>query len=132
MITKKHILLIDDDEDEAYIFMEALRDIYSSYQCDWATNAEQGMQLLGKGLPDIVFLDINMPKIDGFDCLGMIRKKEEFKEIPIVIYTTGFNKQMERKALEMGAVGCLQKTNSIGVLSKILKAVLEQEQTLQQ
>jgi CheY-like chemotaxis protein len=89
---KIKILLADDDEDDLLFFRHAVND--SGIGAD-LTAVSDGSKLIDYMLnlseapaPDIIFLDINMPGIDGKSCLREIRKQERFSDIPIVILTT--------------------------------------------
>jgi CheY-like chemotaxis protein len=82
----RKILLIDDDEDEQFFFMEALKEIDAPVTFFFAPTADEGIKLLKFLLPDIVFIDINMPVINGFDCLEIIKTDSSINKIPIIIY----------------------------------------------
>jgi CheY-like chemotaxis protein len=116
----KKILLIDDDKDELDILTEAL--VMASIKCD-CTSADSGdkalavLDLVG---PDIIFLDINMPRMNGLDCLKHIRKKPGYIKTPVIIYSTGINMQTAAIAEKLGATKCIKKTGSISSLSRIL------------
>jgi CheY-like chemotaxis protein len=82
------LLIVDDDIDDVEIFTEAIKTISSQVNCIRASDGAEGLQLLENINPDIIFLDINMPGMDGSECLSVIKKKEIFKNIPLVIYST--------------------------------------------
>jgi CheY-like chemotaxis protein len=92
----KHILLADDDEDDRALFTDALNEIYSRVKLTTAKNGVDLMRLLEnwKGtLPDVVFLDLNMPLKNGFECLDEIKAEERLKQLPIVILSTSSQKE---------------------------------------
>jgi PleD family two-component response regulator len=120
----KLVLLIDDDEDEEHIFKEALKKLHSSYKCMYIQDAEHGLKSLNWLLPDYIFVDINMPKIDGFECLLQIKKLKKLKNVPVILYSTGANSSVKTKALELGAADCIAKTNSITSLAEKLYNIL--------
>lgn len=82
------ILIVDDDIDDLEIFTEAVNTISTQINCIRALDGAEAMQLLNNINPDIIFLDINMPGMNGAECLSMIKTKEEFKNLPVVIYST--------------------------------------------
>lgn len=84
------ILLIDDDEDDRCLFQEAITQLSSDIICDVATNGEEGLKHLNSAatLPDIVFLDINMPIMNGREALSAIRKSPRLRNLYVVIYST--------------------------------------------
>src|ERR1700754_4259601 len=103
----KKILLIDDDEDEQFFFIEALKEIGAPVKFFFAPTASEGIRLLKFLLPDIVFMDINMPALTGFDCLDMIKRDSRINKIPVIIYSTGINEMVFNDALKKGAAACM-------------------------
>jgi len=88
-----NILLVDDDQDDQALFCEAVRNINPSIQCEILNNGAEALDSLmhASKLPDVVFLDINMPVMDGRKCLKEIKSIEKLKNIQVVIYTTSSN-----------------------------------------
>src|ERR1700754_3733547 len=103
---KKHIFLIDDDEDELEIFHEALKSLPLPCKCTYAGSADHAMQMLQYLTPDLIFIDINMPKLNGFDFLAEIKKNDHLKNIPLFMYSNGIDSAIQAKAIAMGAAGC--------------------------
>lgn len=90
-----HILLADDDEDDRALFSDALKEIYSRVKLTTAKNGVDLMKLLEswKGnLPDVLFLDLNMPLKNGFECLDEIKSEDRLKGMPVVILSTSSQK----------------------------------------
>lgn len=91
-----HILLADDDEDDRELFTDALRELYSPIKLTTAKNGVDLMRLLEtwKGtLPDVIFLDLNMPLKNGFECLDEIKAEQRLRELPVVILSTSSQKE---------------------------------------
>lgn len=86
----KICLLVDDDPDELIIFEEALRDLQRPVHVIFDNNSELAVKKLKRGnfVPDYIFLDINMPKVNGWECLIAIQDLPHLAHIPIVIYST--------------------------------------------
>ena len=122
----KKILLIDDDQDEQVIFSEALKEIADSIKCAFALTAEEGLKIIKEFMPDLVFLDINMPAVNGFECLTLIKRDAQLNSTPLIIYSTSINETACGKAKKIGAADCLQKCASIHELSKALKDYINQ------
>jgi PleD family two-component response regulator len=120
----KLILLIDDDEDEEYIFKEALKKMNSSFEFMYIQNAQNGIKLLNSLMPDFIFIDINMPKMDGFECLSKVKKIKNIENIPVILYSTAADKEVKSQALMLGAADCIAKTNSISSLAESLRKIL--------
>ena len=120
----KKILLIDDDEDEQFFFLEALKELNVPVKFFFACNATEGYQLLDYVMPDIVFIDINMPSINGLQCLDTIMDNKPDKEFNAIIYSTGVDNSICRKAINRGAFACIKKQGSIHDLVNVLKSLL--------
>jgi CheY-like chemotaxis protein len=124
----KKILLIDDDVDEQFFFTEALKEINAPAKFFYADTAKEGIDLAKDLLPDFIFIDINMPAINGLECLDLIvDNKEDDKESQqqnIIIYSTTIDNAVRYNALKKGARACLKKQNSIHDLAGFLKVFL--------
>jgi len=120
----KKILLIDDDADEQFIFIEAFKDINILVKFFTASTGEEGIRLMKFLIPDIVFLDINMPGLSGFDCLKIIKRDNYINKIPVVIYSTGVNAVVFDDAVKNGAITCIKKQDTIKELTCLLKEFL--------
>jgi CheY-like chemotaxis protein len=120
----KRILLIDDDEDEQFFFTEALKEIKAPVKLFFAMGSKEGLQMAKFILPDIVFIDINMPMLNGLECLELIRGSKETEKLSAVIYSTGVDDDLYRNAMIKGAVACIKKQNNIHDLATILKNLL--------
>ena len=85
-----NILLIDDDEDDREIFLEAVKTINPAIHCSVANSATEAFSVLRTcpSLPRYIFLDMNMPVMDGRTCLKQIKKDLRYKDINVVIYST--------------------------------------------
>ena len=82
------ILLVDDDPDEIFLFEEALRDIGANITLVTSNGGDTCLDVLNNLIPDFILLDINMPKMNGKDCLKAIRKNEDLAQVPIIMYST--------------------------------------------
>jgi CheY-like chemotaxis protein len=90
-----NILLIDDDEDDREIFLEAVKTINPSIHCNVVNSATEAFSVLvnAPSLPRYIFLDMNMPLMDGRTCLRQIKKDTRYKDINVVIYSTTSDKE---------------------------------------
>src|SRR5688500_6640556 len=99
------VFLIDDDADDTEVFELALNKIDSRISLFTAKNGKQAMEKLNTEpdfIPDIIFLDLNMPTMNGHDCLAEIKKLERFQNIPVFIYTTSNNPRDEYTLVKAG------------------------------
>jgi CheY-like chemotaxis protein len=82
------IVLADDDLDHGILFRHILKKVRPSAEIRIAHNGDQLLPLLGKFHPDILFLDLNMPCKNGFECLQELRQDEQFNKLPVVVYSS--------------------------------------------
>jgi CheY-like chemotaxis protein len=120
------ILYADDDADDCELVVEALEKIDPQINCVMANDGEQALRILNEKdkLPDYIFLDVNMPVMNGKSCLIELKKDERLKEIPVVIYSTTQDRDEIKELYAMGATEYLQKPNTFSDLCISLKAVI--------
>lgn len=119
------ILYVDDDVEDIEIFIEAVKECDASIKCLIAQNGVEAMDLLHSDLlPDLIFLDINMPVINGKVILTEIRKDHKFKDIPVVMYSTTMNPSEIEEYRKMGANHFLIKHNHFQDLVDQMTAIL--------
>jgi len=117
-------MLIDDDKDDCDIFCDAANQI-SECKCHCVHSSVEALMILGKAqkLPHCIFLDINMPILDGFGVLKYIKSHPKLSQIPVVMYSTTPNLQEQEKSLNLGAIRFIRKTGDYAKLISSLKAV---------
>jgi CheY-like chemotaxis protein len=122
---KTKFLLADDDADDWDLFCEALATIDPVIKCITVENGHQLFDLLltGTERPDVIFLDINMPVMNGWDCLKKLKDNPGLKTIPTIIYSTSSARQDVEKAYSLGALAFLSKPENFQELAEILKTV---------
>lgn len=121
-----HILLADDDEDDRMFFSDVLKDISTAIQLTTAHDGGQLMQLLRKlnSLPDLIFLDLNMPVKNGYECLQEIRQNPALRTLPIVVLSTTSQEESVQKVYEGGADLYVCKPTEENILNKIIQRIL--------
>jgi CheY-like chemotaxis protein len=117
------ILYADDDLDDCQLLSEALHQIDPDISCITANDGREALKILRQNdeLPDYVFLDVNMPVMDGRACLVELKKDERLKDIPVIIYSTTTNKSEIYKLFELGASDYIRKPNTFEELCKTLR-----------
>ncbi len=117
------IFLIDDDEDDHFFFKEVIESINLTLHCDTATNGKIALDKLksSTSLPDIIFLDLNMPLMNGYEFLIQIKKENQLNKIPVGIFTTSNILRDKELTKEFGAQFFLTKPNDFQVLRKKLQ-----------
>jgi len=113
--------MADDDKDDFYILQEAVEKTGNEFEVTYAANWLELWRSIIKSLPDLVFLDLNMPVKDGFECLQLIRQERKYDKVPIIIYSTSINKNDIDKAYNNGANYFIVKPNAIDDITAILK-----------
>lgn len=120
------LLLIDDDMDDQLLFREALHEIDLPVQCDTAPDGMNALKKLQTDslLPDLIFLDLNMPIMHGFDCLKKIKAHALLQTIPVVIFTTSNSPLDINTAKQFGASAYFCKPMHFNQLCSQLKNIL--------
>ena len=106
------IYIIDDDIDDQNFLIEAIKEIDESIECYTAINGQEGLSRLATNaipFPSLIFLDLNMPRIDGRRFLIEIKKITKFRSIPIVVYTTSTYQKDRDEMLQLGAADYIFK-----------------------
>jgi PleD family two-component response regulator len=123
--TIRKILLVDDDHDDCFFFEEQLKAIDPSLKLVCINEAKH-LFLHAKELkPDLIFLDIDMPSLNGFRCLSQLRENEDLKSIPVVMYSSSFQPKDIEKAYLYGANLYVTKPSSLADIEATLKGILE-------
>jgi CheY-like chemotaxis protein len=112
------------------IFMDAIREVDGSIQCYSATSGEDALRQLELEvvmLPDLIFLDLNMPRLNGKQILGEIKKRRSLKRIPVIMYSTSFAPKDIEEINELGAVFHLLKPSRFEDLCQSLQVILSKD-----
>ena len=118
------ILCADDDLDDCQLLFEAFFRIDPTILCVFANDGKEALKILRQspGLPDYIFLDVNMPVMDGKACLVELKKDKRLEPIPVIIYSTTTNKSEIYKLFELGACDYIRKPNTFDELCKTLQS----------
>jgi CheY-like chemotaxis protein len=107
------ILLVDDDRDDRDFFAEVLRELPIPSHLITLDGDQLLEYLFNNPLPDIIFIDLNMPRINGFECLKEIKDNKELQSLPVIIYSTANNDNVNDELYRIGADHYLQKTDLV-------------------
>jgi CheY-like chemotaxis protein len=124
--TPLYILLADDDKADRLLFKEAFEELEVKTIVHSVNNGAQLMEYLNKNplLPNLVFLDLNMPGKNGLECLKEIRGTKRLKDIAIAIYSTSASEKDIEETFHNGANVYIKKPNDFSTLKQVLdKAV---------
>lgn len=120
------ILLVDDDADDREIFCDALQEIDENISCLVAKDGAEAISILKEliVLPDIIFLDINMPLINGKEILRSIKAHSKFKGVPIIMFTTSSTPGDRAESIKLGAKEYVVKPSAFNELVELLRKIL--------
>jgi CheY-like chemotaxis protein len=121
-------LIIDDDPDDVQMFCEAVAEIDKTFHCFCAYSGEEAIKLLQHTVkPDFIFLDLNMPRMGGKECLVQIKKHSQFANIPVIVYTTSKAEKDVEETLQCGASAFLTKPNKFDKLINAIKDITQKK-----
>jgi CheY-like chemotaxis protein len=120
-----NIVLADDDADDRALFGEALRQVAPSGELTLAANGVELMALLERQVPDLLFLDINMPLKNGIDCIKWIRELRQLRRLIVIAYSSAFDDVQINKAYAFGVHLYLIKPTRLRYLVDDLQAMLD-------
>ena len=123
------VFIVDDDSDDREFFCEALHEIDENITCVCAGNGNEAIEMLNQPqlvLPDYIFLDLNMPRLSGKQCLTIIKKMERLSQVPVIIFSTTRQFHEAEEAKQLGATLFLTKPSSYTELKKNLSLILAQ------
>ena len=126
MFKQFHLLLADDDQDDRYFFNKTLQEVPIPTHLTTVKDGEKLMHYLSKNskqLPDALFLDLNMPRKNGTECLIEIKNNKTFKELPVIIYSTSHPEDVADLLYKNGAHYYIRKA-SVEDLKKALHRIL--------
>ncbi|MFD2529683.1 MULTISPECIES: response regulator [Polaribacter] len=121
------IILADDDEDDRLFFEDAFDELKINTKVSTFKDGLELMNYLNQEdsiLPKILFLDLNMPKKSGIECLTEIKKVDRLKDIAIVIYSTSASEEDIENTFVLGANVYIKKPNDFKKLKKVLSNVV--------
>src|SRR3989337_1799555 len=121
------IMIVDDDEDDVELFCDALKDVNDEIKCISVPNGEEALKKLNgdNDLPDYIFLDLNMPRLNGKQCLKRLKINAKLRDIPVIIYSTSKLREDIEETKQLGAVHFLTKPSRLKDLRKAISSILD-------
>lgn len=120
------ILLADDDKDDREIFSEALASVDANVLYKGVEDGGEAIEALSDppNRPSIIFLDINMPVMNGWDVLKKLKADSAYGDIPVIVYSTSSGEKEKRTALDLGALCFVTKPDSVQLIKAMLEIVI--------
>lgn len=119
------ILCIDDDAEDLEVFCDAVKEVDGTAACIGAPSGQEAIDILESGLlPDLIFLDINMPVSGGIETLTRIRKDDRFQAVPVIMYSTTMDPREIDRCKAEGANDFLIKPSQFRVLCEALTTIM--------
>jgi CheY-like chemotaxis protein len=123
---QKMILIVDDDPEDVQFFCNALYETNKPFYCISVSDADEALLFLENTLiiPEFIFLDLNMPRTNGKECLLRLKKNPQSKDIPVIIYSTTSHKKEIDELYKLGASQFITKPYSIHALMNTISEIL--------
>lgn len=122
-----YILLVDDDEDDRYLMQLAFKEAELGYHLKMHSSPFDTVKFLESltylNFPSLIVVDYNMPQMNGAELLRYLKQHEEYKAIPVALYSTGMNLLLQEQLLRMGAHSCFIKPFSPAELSHFVSYI---------
>jgi len=122
-----HIILADDDEDDRLFFTDAFEELKINTKVNTFNDGVELMNYLNQPdavLPNVLFLDLNMPRKNGIECLDEIKKDNRFDDIAIAIFSTSSSEEHVEETFIRGANIYIKKPSDFTTLKKVLSDVV--------
>lgn len=123
----KSFLIIDDDPDDQEILVMCLNNIGTNISCDFADNGAEAISHLESQIPkapDYIFIDVNMPKMNGIECLKNIRSMKHLDNTKVFMYSTTSEPKVVEESKRLGATEFIVKPSKIDELETILSRIV--------
>ena len=125
----KTIFIVDDNKSNLFTAKTALDGVYKTYAL---LSAERMFKIAERIIPDLILLDVNMPEMDGFEAMRILKSDERWKAIPVVFLTARNDAEAEIRGFEMGALDFINKPFSPPVLIKRIETHIETDKLIKE
>ena len=122
------LLLADDDKDDRELFAEALASLDPTVICEEAEDGQQALEFLANEQsdpPNLIFLDINMPVMNGWEVLKQMKRNSLYSRIPVIMYTTSSGERERRLATDLGALCLVTKPDDFRLVRNLQSIVIK-------
>lgn len=130
MNTIKSILLVDDDQDDQFFFASALNQVTENVELFAACNGVDALDKLRFRQPDLILLDLVMPRMNGIIFLKMIKRNRNLAHIPVFIYTSDLSIFQEKELMDAGAERIIIKPMTLEKTIELIPGILDRDHIL--
>lgn len=125
--SKRTLMIIDDDRDDIYFFIKAVKKLEEQFECVSVENGAKALEQLynQNNLPDFIFLDLNMPCMNGHSCINELKKSTKLKHIPVIIYSTSSSPAEKQALKNSGAAYYLSKPLDVIMLPGLIHKAIQ-------
>ena len=124
------VLHVEDDDGMAYLFRMALQNIDATIELYRVADGEEAAKFLSRArpyddapIPDLIVLDLNLPRKSGFDVLHDIRRLPHLESVPVFVVTSSGRESDQQRALALGATGVFQKPDNFNTLALVAEQI---------
>lgn len=123
------IFYADDDAEDREIFCDVIQQINPAIKVILSKDGQEALEILSVQTqpPDFIFLDINMPRVNGIECLIKLKSDDRLKDIPVIIYSTTADSREVKNLILLGADDFISKASSFQKLKASIQNVLTKE-----
>lgn len=123
-MSQYNLFLVDDDEDDIYLARLTFNEHFSNWKLTTFGDGQELIDYLTEptthALPDLVILDLNMPRLTGFETLNLVKQHPRWNRIPVAILTTSSNPEDRTRSEELGAGAFISKPATIEQLARVI------------
>jgi len=116
--TELKVLVIDDDPGMIKTIVLTLESLNYNLRVDTATDGYDGLMKIGNAVPNLLILDLNMPKIDGYEVIKRVKNTEDYKSAEIMVVSSTLNEETEKKLIDIGVSKYLKKPFKLSELKE--------------
>lgn len=120
----KKLILVIDDSSTNIVLLETLL-IRNGYEVASAKNAMEGFSKIRKRMPDLIYLDLIMPDIDGLRFMEILKENIEWQDIPVVIISAISDVEIKKKSLELGVIDYITKPININKIVEVTEKIIK-------
>jgi two-component system response regulator VicR len=118
------ILVVDDNPDVVFSMKAILESISDDFNIIESENGEQCLNVISKEIPDLILLDLMMPKMDGWEVINHIQTNNDWRDIPIIIFTAAVESEYKKTAEELG-IAYIKKPFSIDAIKEKIEQIIK-------